>query len=60
LGSLSEPIACGRRREFPHEVATAVKQAGVGSGVGQVHHIARQIQRRYALLPQPGTNSSKL
>jgi hypothetical protein len=54
LGSLSEPIACGRRREFLHEVATAVEQAGVGAGVGLVHHIARQIQRRYALSPSGG------
>jgi hypothetical protein len=49
-------FAYGRRAEFLAAVATAVEQAGVGSGVGLVHRVAREVQGRFVLEAQRETS----
>jgi hypothetical protein len=63
LLTLSEPIDRRQRHEFlravANELATcelaACEQPG-GAGVGLVHRVAREVQRRYSLAQQPGTS----
>jgi hypothetical protein len=56
LLGLAAPIAYERRREFMEAVAAAVEQAGVGSGVGLVHRVAREVQGRFVLEAQRETS----
>jgi hypothetical protein len=60
LRELSAPIDRRRRPEFLIAVALELEasgQAGEGdAGPGLVHRVAREVQRRYSLAPQPGTN----
>jgi hypothetical protein len=56
LLGLAAPIAYERRREFMEAVAAAAEQAGVGSGVGLVHRVAREVQGRFVLEAQRETS----
>jgi hypothetical protein len=56
LLGLVAPIAYGRRREFIEAVAAAVTQAGSAAGVGLVHRVAGEVQRRFVLEAQRETS----
>jgi hypothetical protein len=52
LLELSRPIAPAQRSAFLDAVAAELEAAGLAGGLGAVHRVARQVQRRFWDPPQ--------